>query len=298
MVCIKKTYVSSIICMFLIFISFGLYAQKKSETYEIGKTYFRTHCSSCHGVHEERYGPMLASISKKRNTGWLVSFIHNSQTVIKSGDLYANELFEKFNRQTMPSFEHLSEKDIEAILYYIEIESLQPGEYLNDSHMPAGSSEAVLNGKQEFLDHCSMCHFIHKESDFAPALGSVTKRHSREWLISFIRHSQGKIQGGDLYAIDLYNSFDKHLMTRMEFLDAEEINSILDYIEFESTVNVAYAGKINKDQYKKQAVALIKETSNKYNVVPIICFLISISMLLVMILQFYFLLNFINHSKK
>ncbi|HSY61162.1 MAG TPA: c-type cytochrome [Cytophaga sp.] len=250
--------------------SYATYAQKDSIHYEIGKTYFRTYCSSCHSIHQEIYGPMLGSISKKKEEPWLVSFIQNSQNIIKSGDTYAQDLFERFNNQVMPSFEHLSQRDIQSILYYIEIESIQASEHMNDTDIPSTNNASIIQGKQEFLEHCSACHFIHKESTFAPALGSATKRHSREWLISFIQNSQKKIQNGDSYAQHLFNQFDKHVMTKMNFLSTEEIYSILDFIDFASTTNSAYKGKINKSEYKKQAAIQIKEVSSRYSVITLI----------------------------
>jgi mono/diheme cytochrome c family protein len=269
----KFSYTCHIACSILFILnSYAAHAQEDSIHYEIGKTYFRTYCSSCHSVHQEIYGPMLGSISKKKEERWLISFIQNSQSVIKSGDTYAQDLFERFNNQEMPSFAHLSQRDIQSILYYIEIESIQASEHMNDTDIPSTTNTSIIQGKQEFLEHCSTCHFIHKESTFAPALGSATKRHSREWLIAFIQNSQKKIQGGDPYAQHLFNQFDKHVMTKMNFLPTEEIHSILDFIDFASTSNAAYKGKINKNEYKKQAAVQLKKISSSYSVITFISF--------------------------
>jgi len=231
---------------------------------------------------------MLASISKKKARSWLIPFIKNSQSVIRSGDPYATLLFEKFNNQVMPAFEHLSSREMEAILYYIEIESVEPSEVMNDADISIAVSSEILDGKHEFLEHCSMCHFIHKESYFAPALGSVSKRHSREWLISFIRNSQKKIKQGDSYAENLYQSFDQHVMTQMNFLEEEEINSILDYIEFESTINPAYKNQFNsKLSYKKDTETIQPATGFCEKV----GLFLSISMIFIMGLYYYLLLT-------
>lgn len=231
--------------------SFFSTAQKNSVLYESGEKGFRTHCNACHSAHQEIYGPMLGSISKKKPEPWLISFIQNSQSVIKSGDPYAKELFKNFGNQVMPSFKELAEKDIKAILYYLEYESTHPSELLDDVAISSTNNSNIIKGKLEFLEHCAVCHFIHTESNFAPALGSVTKRHDREWITSFIQNSQNVIKGGDAYAENLYQQFDQHVMTRMDFLSSEEVNSILDYIEFASTVNTAYPGERNTVQYKK-----------------------------------------------
>jgi cytochrome c2 len=286
----------SITLVFIFHTCIILYAQKESVIFQSGKNSFRRNCSGCHSIHQEIYGPMLGSITKKRSEDWLISFIKNSRKVIGTGDTYALALFKKFNYQQMPAFEHLPESEIRAILYYIELESQQPTFFLNDAAIPLVNNSSIVQGKQAFQEHCSMCHFIHKESTFAPALGSVTKRHSRQWLIAFIQNSQKKIKAHDPYAVHLYNAFDQHVMTTMIFLEPNEIIDILNYIEFASTQNVAYAGKLNKDQYRKQAVTEIRRITNKHPVIPVTGLgLITFTLLLLLIFLyqvFFFVIHY------
>lgn len=291
---VEKSYVFARILLVILLLNVS-YAEAQVDTiYESGKKRFRKNCSSCHAVHQEIYGPMLASIPKKKERSWLIPFIKNSQAVIRSGDPYATQLFAKFNKQTMPSFEWLTDSEIDAILHYINIESVQPSEFLNDSEIPETVNSSILEGKLEFLAHCSMCHFIHKESDFAPALGSVSKRHTREWLISFIQHSQKKIKDGDPYAVHLYKSFDQHLMTRMEFLQAEEIHSILDYIEFASTVNAAYKHKQYDQIYARQSMDTKGSSTGSSQTIIL---LLSLTTFVLMLIVFLLLVNFNVHLK-
>ncbi len=270
-----------------------LYAQKDSVVFQAGKNSFRTNCSGCHSIHQEIYGPMLGSISKKRPEDWLIAFIKNSRKVIRSGDPYATTLFNKFNQQQMPAFEHLSESEIKAILYYIELESKQPNLFLNDAAMPAVNNTSIIEGKLAFQEHCTMCHFIHKESDFAPALGSVTKRHSREWLIAFIQNSQKKVKANDPYAVHLYHAFDQHVMTTMLFLEPKEITDILNYIEFASTQDAAYTGKLNKDEYRKQAAIEIRKVTMKYSVIPLTSLALIVFSLLFLLIFLYQVYRFV-----
>lgn len=88
-----------------------------------GQDLFRNQCSSCHAVHNENYGPALASVTKRRPTKWLVDFIKNSQRVIKTGDSYSAHIFEKFDKKIMVSMEFLSESEIHDILSYIDFAS-------------------------------------------------------------------------------------------------------------------------------------------------------------------------------
>jgi mono/diheme cytochrome c family protein len=186
---------------------------------------------------------MLGSINKKRKPEWLLAFIKNSQHVIANGDIYALRLYNAYQHQVMPSFsKELSDHDIYDVLSYLERETLFPKQIpdINNSVIVSARAE-VVEGMQLFDQQCASCHSVVKEN-YGPALGSVTKRHSREWLIAFIKNSQKVIRSGDEYAIMLFNNFDKKVMVPMEFLSDGEINSILQYIEFASSSENPDAG--------------------------------------------------------
>ncbi len=86
----------------------------------IGKTLWEGNCTSCHGLTDETVvGPGLREIGKRRDINWLVSFVKNSQKVIKSGDEYALNLFNKYNKAVMTSFD-FTDEEIKAIFAYIE----------------------------------------------------------------------------------------------------------------------------------------------------------------------------------
>ncbi len=210
-----------------------------------GKQLFETYCSPCHGVHREIVGPMLASITRKRSREWLSRFIRDSQTVIDSGDVYASYLFRSYNQQVMPSFRMLSQENITAILQYIEAESFtHVDETPGYASLNERSNASILHGHALFRDQCSSCHFIHYEGRYAPALGSVSRRHPRSWLIPFIRNSQTVIAGGDLYAKRLFETYHQRVMVPMEFLTEKDVDDILQYITFVSGSPPA-AGGVN-----------------------------------------------------
>jgi mono/diheme cytochrome c family protein len=83
-----------------------------------GDALFKGNCAQCHAVNEQVVGPALAGISKRRPVSWLIPWIKNSSKVVASGDDYAVALFNKFNKQQMPSFA-LSDKEITSIIAYI-----------------------------------------------------------------------------------------------------------------------------------------------------------------------------------
>jgi mono/diheme cytochrome c family protein len=204
-----------------------------------GEQLFRRHCSACHSVHREVVGPMLASITKKRSQAWLLRFIRNSEEVINSGDTYARHMMDAFNNQVMPTFPMLSQQDIQSILTYIEQESyVQVDETPVHDRITVKSDSSILRGRMLFRDQCSSCHFIHYEGRYAPALGSVSKRLPRAWLIPFIQNSQKVIRGGDEYAEALFDRYHKRVMVPMDFLTENDITDILNYIAFSSTTEV------------------------------------------------------------
>jgi mono/diheme cytochrome c family protein len=77
---------------------------------------------------------------------------------------------------------------------------------------------------------CSACHTIGKGKLIGPDLYQVTQRKDREWLMKFIKNSQGVIQSGDAYAVKLFEEHNKIPMPPSTYSD-EQINAVLDYIE-------------------------------------------------------------------
>ena len=94
----------------------------------------------------------------------------------------------------------------------------------------------VKNGESLFKGNCTVCHAIN-DVIIGPALRDVHERQSEEWIYAFIKNSQEVIKSGDEYAVNLYNEYNKTLMTSFDFSD-EELNAILTYIKDESTKEV------------------------------------------------------------
>jgi mono/diheme cytochrome c family protein len=86
-----------------------------------GDALFKGNCAQCHAVNEQVVGPALGGITKRRPISWILPWIKNSSKVVASGDDYAVALYNKFNKQQMPSFA-LSDKEITSIVAYITSE--------------------------------------------------------------------------------------------------------------------------------------------------------------------------------
>ena len=97
-----------------------------------GKTLFNTNCAACHQLDRKMTGPALrnieAKIADEQGLGrdWITNWIHNSAGVIKSGDAYANQIFNEFNQTSMTPFPQLSDQDISDILAYTAQEPAAP----------------------------------------------------------------------------------------------------------------------------------------------------------------------------
>lgn len=110
-----------IVCSFLFTTTIALAAPSPEE----GKTIFTTRCASCHSVNKELAGPALARIDERRPIDWIIKFVHSSQAVVKSGDEYAVNLYNKYNKIPMPDHPDLTDDNIKSIVEYIKSESKQ-----------------------------------------------------------------------------------------------------------------------------------------------------------------------------
>lgn len=85
-----------------------------------GKALFTTNCASCHQVHKPSTGPALAGVEDRwPNKANLYSWIRNSAAFLKTGDKYANDLYNQWNKTAMNQFPSLTDEEIGAIITYI-----------------------------------------------------------------------------------------------------------------------------------------------------------------------------------
>ena len=88
-----------------------------------GKALFQKNCTSCHAVQTRVIGPALRNVYDRHSEAWIIKFVRSSQTVIKSGDTSATNLFAQFNQTVMPDHPDMSDQDIKNIISYIRSES-------------------------------------------------------------------------------------------------------------------------------------------------------------------------------
>ncbi len=89
-----------------------------------GKALFNQNCAACHALDRKMTGPALANVESRLaedeglDRQWLYAWIKNSPGVIKSGDAYANKIYNEYNQAAMTPFPTLTNADIDNILAY------------------------------------------------------------------------------------------------------------------------------------------------------------------------------------
>ncbi len=90
----------------------------------VGKTLFKQQCAQCHNknMKDDLTGPALGGVQQR----WegreeiLYAWIRNSQAVIASGDEYAVNLYNKWDKTLMNPFPNLTDDEIASLLVYID----------------------------------------------------------------------------------------------------------------------------------------------------------------------------------
>lgn len=132
-----------------------------------GAAIFKANCSACHTIGKGKLvGPDLANIEEQRPKEWIVSFIKSSQTVIKSGDKYADSLFKAFNQMPMPDHPNLTNAQIDDLLAYIAKQSSSAGTTTASAELPPGDAQTgrkLFLGNVRFTNRgaaCNSCHNV------------------------------------------------------------------------------------------------------------------------------------------
>lgn len=87
----------------------------------LGEKIFKNNCATCHAATDEVVvGPGLKGILGRRPINWITKWVNNPQKVIKSGDKYAVNLYEKFNRAEMTAYPNLKREEIISVISYID----------------------------------------------------------------------------------------------------------------------------------------------------------------------------------
>ena len=91
-------------------------------------------------------GPALRNVEKRLyedeglDREWLYKWIRNSSSLIKSGDSYANKIYEEYNKSAMTAYPQLTDSDLNNILAYTCLLYTSPSPRdLSTSRMPSSA---------------------------------------------------------------------------------------------------------------------------------------------------------------
>ncbi|WP_091426590.1 c-type cytochrome [Formosa sp. Hel1_31_208] len=116
-----------------------------------GKTLYNTNCAACHQLDRKMTGPALRNVEARLSEEqgldreWLNKWIRNSAGLVKSGDAYANQIYNEYNGVAMTAFPQLSDQDITDILAYTAAEPPKKEEVVVVAGK--GSSEEGISSK-------------------------------------------------------------------------------------------------------------------------------------------------------
>ncbi len=128
-----------------------------------GKSLFNANCAACHTLDKKMTGPALRHVEQRLaddeglDREWVYAWVKNSAGLIKSGDAYANKIFNEYSGAAMTAFPQLSNEDIDNILAYTAEEKKvvppppgpTPGD--NASNATGGISNEIILGALAIL---------------------------------------------------------------------------------------------------------------------------------------------------
>ena len=119
-----------------------------------GKSLFNANCAACHQLDKKMTGPALRNVEQRLSDDegldrdWIYAWVRNSAGLIKSGDAYANKVYNEFGGAAMTAFPQLSDDDLNNILAYTAEEKKAPAQITGPTTgkgQPQGGSDGISN---------------------------------------------------------------------------------------------------------------------------------------------------------
>lgn len=89
--------------------------------------------------------------------------------------------------------------------------------------------DIISAGETLYNNYCKVCHAVDRQV-IGPALAGVYERLKLPWIIAFVQNSQKVIAGGDSYAVQLYEQYNKTQMPSHDLSD-DEVLAIMAYVK-------------------------------------------------------------------
>jgi cytochrome c2 len=141
-----------------------------------GESIFKAKCSACHRVDGKKLvGPGLGNIGDKRSQEWLISWIKDSQKLIKSGDADAIAVYEEYSKIAMQGFPELTDAEIISMIDFLktdeapangetaEVVAEEPEIPIEYTKNDVESGAKLFSGSQRFENKgpsCVVCHNV------------------------------------------------------------------------------------------------------------------------------------------
>lgn len=97
----------------------------------------------------------------------------------------------------------------------------------------------AATGEEVYSKLCISCHSLTDQVLMGPGLAGLKDRRSEEWIIKWVKDSQGLINSGDKDANDLFVKFNKIPMPGFPQLTDDEIKGLIAYVDEKSKVPAA-----------------------------------------------------------
>jgi mono/diheme cytochrome c family protein len=118
MVSLRSSIAKTLLIGSLVLLAFSFNNKAAAQD---GKALFSANCASCHAIDKKLTGPALRGVEDRwPDKAKLHAWIHNNQAFLKTGDKYANDLYNEYGKVAMNLFPNLADKEIDAILGYIK----------------------------------------------------------------------------------------------------------------------------------------------------------------------------------
>ena len=117
-----------------------------------GAKLFKGNCASCHKPTDQKLvGPGLKGIRARwTDEAKLISWVKNSTEFLKTGDAYANKLYEEYGKSVMPA-QALSDAEIIAVIDWADKGGDAPAASTADAKtVPTGSGDSESNSDTYF----------------------------------------------------------------------------------------------------------------------------------------------------
>lgn len=100
-----------------------------------------------------------------------------------------------------------------------------------EQNEPETVHPGMTKGKAIFAANCIQCHSLHRDQ-VGPKLEGAMSRWNNDTarITRFIKNSQEAINMGDPRAIDVYEKWNKTIMTPMPHLTDKDVIELIDYI--------------------------------------------------------------------